>query len=160
MTRLTDSIIKEHFMQELATEINKIVDETRSNLHLFTDEQMRSKANPKKWSKIEILGHLIDSAVNNLQRFSEIPFMKDDYIFKSYSQDNLVKHNYYQESDQNQIVDFWSLINHQIAYLIQHIPNESLKLSVSLTDGSSVSLEFLIEDYITHLKHHLQQIFK
>ncbi|MCB0278708.1 MAG: DinB family protein [Calditrichaeota bacterium] len=147
-------------MEELATELNQLVNDTRSNLHLYTDEQMRIKPKPDKWSRIEILGHLIDSAINNLKRFTEIPFMKNDFRFMTYAQDKLVKQNKYQEANYNLTLDLWSLLNRHIAYVIQQLAGSDLKQNVTLADGEVVTLEFLVIDYVDHLKHHLNQIFE
>ena len=56
------------------------------------------KSSPEKWSKKEILGHLIDSAVNNLQRFTEIQFQDKPYPIQKYDQDQLVIANDYQNA--------------------------------------------------------------
>lgn len=45
----------------------------------FSKEELLSKPAPGKWSKLEILGHLIDSAINNLKRFTEIQFLPQPY---------------------------------------------------------------------------------
>jgi len=36
-----------------------------------SESELAQKPTPEKWSKKEIIGHLIDSGLNNLQRFSE-----------------------------------------------------------------------------------------
>jgi|TARA_R110000737_G_scaffold264685_1_gene272514 hypothetical protein len=63
---------------------------------------------PKKWSKKEILGHLIDSGINNLQRFTEIQFSDRPYVIRKYNQNELVIVNDYQNAEIKEILDFWT----------------------------------------------------
>ena len=72
------------------------------------------KISNDKWSKKEILGHLIDSGINNLQRFTEIQFENKPYKIRKYNQDELVKANEYQNSETEEIADFWLSINNRI----------------------------------------------
>jgi hypothetical protein len=56
-------------MTKAATELRAIVSDSSKKLQaLSEDEVMRSRA-AGKWVKKEILGHLIDSALNNQERF-------------------------------------------------------------------------------------------
>ncbi len=118
------------------------------------------KSSPKKWSKKEILGHLVDSGINNLQRFTEIQTENKPYRIRLYKQDELVKANDYQHADLNEITDFWLAINNRICYVIRQQTEETLNYEIELDSGEISDLRFLINDYINHLEHHLNQIFK
>lgn len=124
----------------------------------LTEEEMTLKESPEKWSKKEILGHLIDSAINNLQRFTEIQFTEKPYIVRKYNQVELVKANDYQNSETQELLNFWLSINKRIKKVIEKQTEETLKYKVQINDETIVDLKFLIKDYIDHLAHHLQQI--
>jgi hypothetical protein len=114
------------------------------------------KPHPKKWSKKEILGHLIDSASNNHQRFiraqyEEMPSVKYDQV-------RWVELNDWQNWPTNMIIDFWMMYNRRIIEVIKRIPPDKLS-SLCNTGDKSFTLEFLIDDYIVHLNHHLDQLF-
>ena len=113
------------------------------------------KTHPEKWSKKEILGHLIDSATNNHHRFVRAQFETNLKI--SYDQNNWNRYNYYQQISAKQLIDFWIIYNKQLLELIRNIPQEQLQLSCYVGDQPS-TLDFLIADYVYHLEHHLHQI--
>ncbi|MDX1936305.1 MAG: hypothetical protein SFU21_04285, partial [Flavihumibacter sp.] len=106
-------------------------------------------------SKKEIIGHLIDSATNNHQRFVRGQFEDSPKI--AYDQNRWNKYNFYQQIDGQQIIDFWTVYNRQILELIRRIPNENLKLVCHVGD-KFLTLDFLINDYVEHLEHHLKQV--
>ena len=121
------------------------------------DEQTFShKHAPHKWSKKEILGHLIDSANNNHQRFVRARFEEAPTIF--YIQDEWNKYGYYNQVESAKIIALWAAYNKYLAELISHIPEEALRRESKTDDGKSHTLEFLINDYVDHLEHHLKQI--
>lgn len=141
-------------------QIEETIKETKK-LHMINinwDYGFKSSTN--KWSKNEILGHLIDSAINNLKRFTECQFSNEPYLVTAYNQDELVKLNKYQERKFDDLLKLWCHLNKQIAFIFKDISEEQLKTKINLYDLSICDLEFLIEDYITHMKHHLKQIFE
>ena len=122
------------------------------------ESEMTYKVSDEKWSKKEILGHLIDSGINNLQRFTEIQFEEQPYLIKNYKQNELVKANNYQHSETKELLDFWKAINNRILYVFSIQNEKSLSLKIVLDDGHVSDLKFLMEDYVNHLEHHLNQI--
>ncbi len=130
----------------------KIIPELLKNID---DNTFNEKIIPKKWSKKEIIGHLIDSATNNHQRFVRSQFEEKPNIV--YDQNNWNNYNFYQQIDKKQILDFWTIYNKQIFELICRIPNENLQRECFVGE-KSVTLEFLINDYVEHLEHHLKQV--
>ncbi|TYA74374.1 DinB family protein [Seonamhaeicola marinus] len=116
------------------------------------------KATPKKWSKKEILGHLIDSAINNLQRFTEIQFEPKPYTIKPYNQNGLVIANDYQNSELSELVNIWLALNHRISKLMALQTKATLNYEITLGDGTISDLKFLMDDYVDHMEHHIKQI--
>ncbi len=114
------------------------------------------KLSPVKWSKKEIVGHLIDSATNNHQRFVRGQFEDNPAI--SYDQNKWNECSYYQQMTKGNLIDFWTNYNEHLLELIRLIPKENLQRTCTMKDGSLATLEFLIKDYVDHLEHHLRQM--
>jgi len=121
-------------------------------------ETFERKADVKKWSKKEILGHLIDSGINNLQRFMECQVKPLPYVIRRYEQDSLVLTNNYQHSDVGEILNCWKAINTRIKVVIQSMSPAVLANEIILPDGTKATLGFLIQDYVDHMEHHLKQL--
>lgn len=131
--------------------------ETIPQLLFDIDESEFSfKLSPNKWSKKEIIGHLIDSATNNHHRFIRGQF--EDTPFITYDQNLWNEYNYYQQIDKEQIILFWTAYNKHLMELIKLIPEDNLTRQVNSEIGTNVSIEFLINNYIVHLEHHLRQV--
>ncbi|MEZ4951563.1 MAG: cupin domain-containing protein [Saprospiraceae bacterium] len=121
---------------------------------------LRIKPAPNKWSPLEIMGHLCDSALNNWKRFAEIPFSENPYPIKPYQQDDLVQSNNWNSKTLGHILQLWSSINQQIIFLWEDYDEEILKKEVLLEDGSMHTVSFWMKDYLEHMEHHLKQILK
>lgn len=116
------------------------------------------KPSENKWSKKEILGHLIDSAINNIQRFTEIQTSEKPYKVRTYNPDDLVKSNDYQNKNNQELFDLWMNLNLHILHIVKNKTNETLAFQLILPNGELSDLQFLIEDYFDHLYYHLNQI--
>lgn len=118
--------------------------------------QFAKKPSTTAWSKKEILGHLIDSAANNHQRFIRVQFENEPSIW--YDQDQWNQYSYHQQMDTEEMISFWQSYNRHLAALLKLIPSEKLQRKCRMKDNSVVTLDFLINDYVTHLEHHLHQL--
>ena len=143
--------------------------ESYAKLLLISDGEASSKQDGK-WSKKEILGHLIDSASNNHQRFVRAQF-KEDLVFLGYDQDEWVRVQNYQYVNWYSLVELWKGFNFLIAHLAVEIPDEILLAerkkhnlfdiaSVAIPENKPATLDYFIRDYYVHLKHHMEQIFE
>ena len=130
------------------------------NLTLQSIIDFEVKIDVNKWSKKEILGHLIDSAINNLQRFTEIQYAEKPYKTRPYNQDALVKYNDYQNKNNQNLFDLWLHLNRHILEIIKNQTDKTLAYQLILPNGKLNNLQFLIEDYIEHLFYHVSQINK
>lgn len=141
--------------------------ESHAKLTLIEDGEASSKPEGK-WSKKEILGHLIDSASNNHQRFVRAQF-KDDLVFPGYDQDKWVRVQNYQFVNWNALVELWKGFNFLITHLVGEIPDNILTekrakhnlydiASNGIPENEPATLEYFIRDYYFHLKHHMNQI--
>lgn len=143
--------------------------ESYAKLLLLSDGEASSKPDGK-WSKKEILGHLVDSASNNHQRFVRAQF-QENLVFLGYNQDKWVKAQNYQFVNWISLVELWKGFNFLIAHLAAEIPDEILSKQrvehnlfdiayVQVPKDKSATLEYFIKDYYLHLRHHLEQIFE
>jgi len=151
-------------LDEVSSIPEKIADGIRKTVADFTvrfenlDEGTASqKPYPDKWSRKEILGHLLDSASNNHQRFVRAQYLKDTN-FLSYEQETWVKIQTYHSRSWKDLLDFWKSYNLHLAHVIETIPTESLGVSGTVGSYGQVTIGYLIVDYLGHMQHHLRQI--
>ena len=131
----------------------QIVDRLRQ----IGDEKVSVRPAPGKWSTKEILGHLVDSAANNHQRFVRLQLAVRIEL-PGYDGDEWVRVQRYQERPWREIVDLWHTYNTQLIALIRHVDSNALRNVWHTPDGKDLSLEFLMKDYVVHLRHHLDKI--
>jgi hypothetical protein len=112
---------------------------------------------PGKWSKKEMLGHLVDSALNNHQRIVRLQ-LQSRLELPGYDQDGWVRVHRYQDRPWVEIVDYWESCNRQLATLIRQVDETCLRNVWRAPDGNDLDLEFIIRDYLVHMRHHLDQI--
>jgi uncharacterized damage-inducible protein DinB len=141
-------------MNKLAELINFV----KERYEQLSPEELLQPPAPGKWSRQQVLGHLIDSAINNLKRFTEAQFKDQPYEIIGYSQDELVATNNYQQLPIQHLLGLWQSLNRQIIYVIQNIPAEKLayKVNPQYNQTGTQTLEWLICDYVAHMQHHLR----
>jgi hypothetical protein len=132
-----------------------LVENIPSILSEISEEKMSEKTSPNKWSKKEIIGHLIDSATNNHQRFIRGQFEPIPAI--RYDQNKWNEYNFYQELSSKEIIKFWTIYNQHLVEITNRIPIENLSKQIKVGD-ELFTLEFLIIYYVEHLEHHLRQV--
>ena len=132
------------------------VDTIPMQLRSFTSEEFSGKPAPDKWSKKQILGHLIDSATNNHHRFVRGQFEKNPTIL--YEQDKWNAHSYYEKFSDAHLIAFWEIYNRHLIELIRNIPPHLMQSQCTMDDGSTRTLEWLFDDYVRHMENHLEQI--
>jgi hypothetical protein len=142
-------------MQDTALELERILDEARPRL-LALDEPAAERSVAGKWSRKEILGHLIDSAANNHQRFVRLQ-IEPTLSLPSYRQPDWVRVQRYQERRWSDLVELWIAYNRHLAHIIRHADPQAAGHLWKSPEGD-LPLAFLMTDYLKHLRHHLDQI--
>jgi hypothetical protein len=143
-------------MKEIASELENVITEFLNTEMLARD--WNYKAGPDKWTKKQIIGHLIDSAQINLQRFVRATY--DENFSVTYNQVEWVEAQRYISADLQELLELWRLLNRQIMRVLENYPTE--RLQIRCYTGKKApefySVEYLAHDYVNHLKHHLKAI--
>ncbi len=112
-----------------------------------------------KWSRKEELGHLIDSASNNHLRFVRAA-LEPQYSGPGYDQDAGVRLHGYQDLPWTDLLELWRRYNLLLSELIARIPAAKLITPCTVGGNAPMTLAFLIEDYVLHLRHHVDHILR
>ena len=153
---------------ECAVKLLADVDQAHSWLLTVDHDRTTERPAPGKWSPREILGHLIDSASNNHQRFVRAMW-QEDLVFDGYDQDAWVEAQRYQETVWPQLVSLWADSNRHLARVMASVPAEVRQTPRPRHNFDRIAyrpvaadqpstLEYFMDDYVLHLEHHLRQI--
>ncbi len=153
---------------EFLNDFGETIETASTRLLEISDERSAVPRVEGKWSRKQIIGHLIDSAANNHSRFVRAQF-NDDLVFPGYEQEAWVDSQQYQEKDWNELVQLWKLYNRHILHIMKVTPEDTrMKLrskhnlhviaSDKLSPDEPVTLDWFMRDYVDHMKKHLGQI--
>jgi hypothetical protein len=146
----------EDFMNDVAAELESTLAITE-RLLTISDAASAQRPATGAWSRKEILGHLIDSAANNHQRFVRLQ-LQEHLELPGYEQDGWVRVQGYRDLPWAEIIELWRIYNRHLSHLIRSVDSKALRHTWNTPDGDEVDLEFVMRDYIVHMKHHLDQI--
>ena len=144
-------------MKDIAQQIRSIISTVEPQLSRMDTAKTEFKPAPNEWSKKEILGHLIDSAANNHQRFVRAVYQTAADL-PTYDQEEWVRVQRYNETAWSSLVPLWSAYNHHLSHVIESIPEDAASSPCNIGQAEPVPLSFVIEDYLRHLQHHLKDI--
>ncbi|HEV2837577.1 MAG TPA: DinB family protein [Pyrinomonadaceae bacterium] len=166
----TVSRISEHgTYQQFLDDFRETIRTATARLQQISAEES-AKSEPGKWSQRQVLGHLIDSAANNHQRFVSAQYT-DNLVFAGYDADEWVDAQAYNDASWPDLIELWRAYNMHLVHVVSIIPEpvrtqqrdkHSLdQIAFKTVDLSTpTTLEYLIRDYLDHLKHHLDQIWR
>lgn len=155
-------------MEQWLEDFKQTIDNVSPQLLNLSETEAEQPRAEEHWSSKQILGHLIDSAANNHARFV-LGQLKNDLLFPGYDQDGWVKTNHYQEASWPQLVELWRWYNLHLLHVMAHADKDRMNTPCTLhtlqeiafntvAQSEPVTLEYLMQDYVVHLKHHLNQI--
>jgi hypothetical protein len=119
-------------------------------------EEFSYKPSPGRWSKKQIIGHLVDSASNNHHRFIRARIEDEPMI--RYNQDQWNDLTRYNELNASDVINIWTSYNKLLAHVIRGMSSEDLERKCFTGDATPLTLQFIIQDYVVHLEHHLRQV--
>jgi DinB superfamily len=144
-------------MKLIAVQLQDLIRTTFDRLSMMPDELAKKPLSPGKWSRKEVVGHLVDSAANNHQRFVRAA-LKDELRYPGYQQTGWVALQNYREEAWGDLLALWKAFNLHIAHVIESIPEERFDQLLVVGENEPVTLRFLIEDYVDHLRKHVGQL--
>ncbi|HZU30736.1 MAG TPA: DinB family protein [Candidatus Angelobacter sp.] len=142
----------------IASDLGRTVAQAKPLLLKLDNADTTARPAPGKWAKKEILGHLLDSASNNHQRFVRATLLGATFTFPGYDQNSLVDLQRFADIDWDFLVDFWANYNRFLAHVMNSLPAEATTITCNIGNNPPATLEWIASDYVAHLKHHLNQI--
>lgn len=143
-------------LQEAKDDLRSILDSAAGTLGSLPEAEASAPRPGGGWSRKQILGHLVDSAGVNLQRF--LRGQLDEEFSLLYPQDEFVDLNAYAERSFADILILWIALNRQLLHVIERIPEDKLENPCGQGGGEDWSIRFRILDYVGHMQRHLDQI--
>ena len=144
-------------MKDVADDLRAEVRRATERLHGLSESAAAASRGDGKWTRKEILGHLVDSAANNHQRFVRAQFA-NPFVWPGYEQDAWVSVHRYGSRPWGELLDLWAGLNGHLAYVIEHLPADRLSTECRIGSETPAGLEWWVRDYVRHLRHHLGQI--
>jgi hypothetical protein len=151
------SISDQSAFSAIASQLLQTVDAALVTLRSRSDSAASRPLAPGKWSPTQVIGHLIDSAANNHQRFvraQQAPALE----FPGYEQNHWVDCQRYENCGWAELVGLWHAYNRHLAHVIGQIPEARRNVPCRIGANAPVTLGFLAWDYVVHLEHHLAQV--
>lgn len=144
-------------MMALSVEMLRVVNSAEEILRRVSAKESSVPVLAGGWSDKQVMGHLIDSASNNHQRFVR-GSLTDLLEFPAYDPNDWAGVQAAEEADWSLLVTLWANYNRYLAHVIAHLPTAKLEVLCRIGQDDPVTLQFLAEDYLRHMVHHLRQI--
>jgi hypothetical protein len=142
-------------VQRTAKRLAAIIDRARPVLGAIPDPAAPLLSGG--WSAKQVVGHLIDSASNNHQRFVRAA-LEGELSWPGYDQNGCVRVEAFQEAPWPMLVEVWTAGNRLLVHILEHLPPETAQAPCRIGEAPPMSLRELAESYVSHLEHHLAQL--
>ncbi len=137
--------------------LRELLQRVPGRLDKLSQDTAGSKPTPSGWSPKEELGHLLDSAANNHQRIVRAQ-LEDNPAMPGYEQSRWVALHDYQRRDWRELIDLWQALNRQLLAAAETVRDAAWSRTLTVAGSEPLTLQFVFEDYVAHMLHHLQHI--
>lgn len=137
--------------------LRDLVTRVPGRLEELSKEKVENKPTPSTWSPKEELGHLLDSASNNHQRIVRAQ-LENSPAMPGYDQNGWVAVHAYQRRDWKELIELWQALNRQLLAAAAAVPDSAWSKTLTVAGSAPLTLQFVFDDYVTHMVHHLQHI--
>ena len=137
--------------------LRQLIERVPGRLEKLSKEQIESKSTPTSWSPKEELGHLLDSGANNHQRIVRA-LLENSPAMPGYDQNGWVAVHAYQRRDWKELIEVWQGVNRQLLAAAEAVPDSAWSKTLTVAGSEPLTLQFVFDDYLTHMVHHLQHI--
>jgi hypothetical protein len=144
-------------MNERAERLARLIATVPPRLVGLPDSQVSQKPQAGRWSRKEILGHLIDSAANHHQRLVRAAITTGTQ-FPSYEQERWVATQAYGTEPWPDVVNLWLLLNRHLVHVFRNLPEDAWEHECRIGEGAPMPVSAIVDGYLEHLENHLQQI--
>lgn len=144
-------------MRETSHSLLSAVERAQDVLKAIGEEEASAPRTAGGWSSKEIVGHLIDSASNNHQRFVRAA-LEGGLVWPDYDQNGCVRVQAFQQAPWPLLIEVWSSLNRLLAHILANLPAQAAQARCRIGSGTEVPLEELARAYVAHLEHHLAQL--
>lgn len=145
-------------MKEIVARFELVLATAPRRLVEISEVEATRKPRPDRWSKKEILGHLIDSAGNNHQRWVRAQFTPLLEL-PGYEQESWVARQAYATEPWADLVNLWLLFNRHMLHVLKAMPQEVFSHQIAIAGKPPLPLSAWLLDYVSHMENHLAQIF-
>ncbi len=144
-------------MREIAAELAGVVERSAPALREIGDREASAPALTGGWSRKQVIGHLIDSASNNHQRWVRAG-LAGTLVWPDYDQDGCVRVQAFQDAPWPMLLDAWVALNRLLAHVLTSLPPAAASASCRIGGHAAIPLAELARQYVQHMHHHLDQI--
>ncbi len=137
--------------------LRDLIERVPARLEQLPKNKVECKPAPSAWSPREELGHLLDSAANNHQRIVRAQ-SEDKLALPGYEQNRWVAIHRYQQRDWKELIEVWQALNRQLLAAAESVPEAAWSHTLTVAASQPMTLEFVFDDYVNHMFHHLQHI--
>ncbi len=143
--------------EQLADDFSARLASAEADLRVITEVEAAEPYKPNVWTRKQVLGHLVDSAINNHVRFV-MATLDDEYAGPAYHAQGWVDLHDYANILWSELLEIWKAHNVLLTRVVRQVPEEKLTAECRIGDDKPVTLRYLIEDYLHHMEEHITEI--
>lgn len=146
-------------LSQMPHHLLQLVAESETAFAYFDENLWATPLGKGRWTRLQVLGHLIDSAANNHQRFVRA-LIQPRLDWPGYDQAAHVSTQNYAGADPAVCVALFCAYNRLISHVIGQTSEIKASTPCSIGGAQEMTLSDLILDYVAHLEHHLRQVLE